>query len=196
MTGGNDAGALQCQLMEILGLHAVAAHFLHHHQLFLAMIHYRKRGATAFAVQRIGGLQRHLDVLRIMVAARHDDQFLDAAGHEQFAVPHHAHVAGAHPGLAVVTLDAGAEHAVRETGFVPVTLRHRWTVHPDLTDFAIRASNLAVGIDDAHFRAFGNHTGTHQRGRISRCGRLCRIHFTLRQLLQIRLDHAGAAHGR
>ncbi len=64
----------------------LAADFVHEHNLLgvVAVVTNKSKGRAAAGLQvGMAGLGRQLDVLRIMVAAAHDDQFLDPPGHEQ-----------------------------------------------------------------------------------------------------------------
>ncbi len=59
---------------------------MHQHQPFGPVALDREGGVAALAQRRVAGRGDGFQVLGIVVAAVQDDQFLQATGHEQFAV--------------------------------------------------------------------------------------------------------------
>mmetsp|Transcript_10848 Transcript_10848/g.37801 ORF Transcript_10848/g.37801 Transcript_10848/m.37801 type:complete len:235 (-) Transcript_10848:1081-1785(-) len=125
----------------------------------------RVDGRRATRPQPVVLLDAPLDVLRVVVAAAHDDEILRAAAHEQLALVHEAQIAGAQvpvsrggPALSALALTATITSSRRERavevrrGFfrlapVPVCLRR--TVDPNLADAAVRQLRERLPVDDA-----------------------------------------------
>ncbi len=105
-------------------------------------------------------LDRELEVLRIEIAATHDQQVLNAAGHEEFAVVDEAEIAGAQPDGAVALDEAGG----RRIGAPPVAGRDARAAHEDLADRAGGQRRAALAFDDRDLVAARRRAARHQRG--------------------------------
>ena len=85
---------------------------LHDDEGFVLIIaRHRERRAAILAQRRIDRLRGALDVLRVVVNAANDDEVLDPAGDEEFAVGiEEAEIGGAKPArLAGLTFDPGEQ---------------------------------------------------------------------------------------
>ena len=118
-----------------------------HHVRLHALAAVRVRHADDRA--RVDGrvLEEHLlDLGRVHVEARHDDEVLHAVDEEEVpVVVDHGDVARAQPTV-------GGERARGCLGIVPVTGEHVRTLHPDLAGVADE-DVVAVGVDEAHLHA-------------------------------------------
>ena len=90
-------------------INAAAMHtldFLHHDQRFLAVfVWHRKYSTTVLAQCGVAVLHCSFDVLRIMINTADDNEFLDAAGDEQFPrVVHKTEIAGTQPGWPLLAI--------------------------------------------------------------------------------------------
>ena len=68
--------------------------FLDDHQLVVVLDLDRERGAVAHPQSLVGGIDRLLDVFRIVVPPANDDQVLQPAGHEKLLLEEEPQVAG------------------------------------------------------------------------------------------------------
>src|SRR4051812_34068217 len=98
-------------------------------------------------------LRHHtLDVLRIVVAAANDDQVLETAGNEQFAVAQEPEISGAQK-RALASGERCGERFTRQRFAAPVLTCDVRTAQPDFTDHVVRTWPAAPRIDDDQFLA-------------------------------------------
>ncbi|MNZ36517.1 hypothetical protein D3C78_539390 [compost metagenome] len=123
-----------------------------------------REGGDAPAAQQLDALlQRLFQVLRVEVLAVEDDQVLEPAGDEQFALTGDAQIAGTQPALAVA-LDEGARSGL---GVLPVALGDARTGDPDLADPTRLQAGLALRSDDAQVVVRSHPAATRQAGSFS-----------------------------
>src|SRR5690606_13179240 len=107
------------------------------------------RGDVAAAARRVRLVRGALAVLRVGVAAVHDDEVLDAARDVQLAVVDDAVVAGLHPGARREFPGIGqcaAERVLAAFGVAPVAGGRVGAVHPDLAGPAVRLLDAGVRV--------------------------------------------------
>ncbi len=124
------------------------------HQPFFPFGFDRKR--RALRDPKSGQFRRRvaLDILRVMVAATDDDQILQAASADHFALIQQTQITGAQPvtifQTAIGRHDAGAEGGFRIGLAPPVTVRHAGAAHPDFAQLVRCAALQCLRIDNRH----------------------------------------------
>ena len=95
------------------------------------------------------GLDRMLDILRVMVGAADDEDVLDPPGDEHFSVRvEKPEIAGAKPDRFGFAGDRRAKTLLRRRPVGPVALRDIGPSDPDLTDLVGPKPPSCIGIDD------------------------------------------------
>ena len=97
---------------------------------------YLEGGPAARPQPRVDGLDRRLDVLRVVVAAADDDHVLDPPRDEQLAASHEPEVAGPQERAFAGVGQPGVERLLRLLRPAPVPAATDCAAHPDLADRA------------------------------------------------------------
>ena len=124
--------------------------FLDQDQLLLVVVVGDAKCSATMAAQRgMAVLRRLLDVLRVMIDAANDDQVLDPAGDEKFAIlVEKAEIAGAQPVLGAAGRHPRPEHRSSRLGVVPIALRDMRPGNPNLPDQPRPPRHPCFRIDD------------------------------------------------
>ncbi|MCF0085441.1 hypothetical protein B0E37_00480 [Streptomyces sp. MH192] len=122
--------------------------------------------AAARAQPGVGAFRRQLDVVRVVVAALHDDDVLGAADDVQLALAQEAEVARAEPGGVLLPLDTGAEGLLGGVGAAPVAVGDAAPGEPDLPDAVARGDpSPGVRVDEGDVHAVHGRTASDDLGR-------------------------------
>lgn len=121
-----------------------------HDDEFLGAVDLDREGRARPCPDRlVGPLDGEFDVLRVVVAALHDDDVLDTADDVQMAALQEAEIAGAQEGRGPFALDTGPEGGLAGLGAAPVPVRHAAARDPDLTDVPLGVDPPSgAGVDD------------------------------------------------
>ena len=124
--------------------------FLDDHQLVVVLHLDRERGAVAHPQSRVGGIDRLLDVFRIVVPPANNDQVLQPAGHEKLLLADEPQVAGPQERAFAATRSTGGPGSTGCPGqagvkgcrgglrvFV-VAVGHAGALDPDFPDLPVR----------------------------------------------------------
>jgi hypothetical protein len=128
----------------------LAFDFLDDDEPFLAALVDNGEGGAAVPAQgRVRGLDRMLDVVRIMVDAADNDQILDPAGDEQLARRiDKAEIAGSKPTPGLLACDPSREGRAGGLGVAPVAPGNMGSGDPDLANLARGEAAAALRVDD------------------------------------------------
>jgi hypothetical protein len=108
---------------------------------------------------------RGLDVLRVVIFSTQDDDIFEPPDHEQFTAVQKPQVSGAQERAFAVAGRISVKRLSRLGFLVPIAQRHARTLHPDFADFAVRARNGGLGIDDPHGHSLNRRAAADQGAR-------------------------------
>ena len=125
----------------------------------------RRHGAGPNVRMRV--FRRTLDVLRIEISPAHDDEVLQASGHDELPIVQRPEIAGAQERIRVAG-NPRPEYVRRLGLATPISRRDTAASHPDLPDFVARALDTGLGVHHTNGQQVRRRARGHEARAVAR----------------------------